>query len=268
MGALLIIVIAFLSLSLLLYFTQSRLLFFPMKDVGGTPSDAGLEYEHVKFKTGDGFNLSGWYIPADSALLTVLFCHGNGGNISTLLGTIKQHHQTGLNVFVFDYRGYGDSEGSPDEEGTYLDVEAAREYLVQERGVTDSHLVLVGRSLGGAVASWLAAKHPPRALILESTFTSLADLASEIYPYLPVRPLLRFEYNTLGRVKDIHSPLLVIHSPTDEVIPYHHGERLFEHANEPKEFMQIIGGHNDGFQISAVQYEQGLRAFLKLHAGL
>lgn len=268
MGVVLIIVIIMFSLSLLLYFTQSRLLYFPMKEIGGTPEDAGLAYETVKFKTGDGVNLSGWYVPADSALLTVLFCHGNGGNISTLLATIKQLHRIGLNILVFDYRGYGDSEGNPDEEGTYLDVEAAREYLVRERGVTDSRLVLVGRSLGGAVASWLAAKHPPRALVLESTFTSLVDLASEIYPYLPVRTLLRFEYHTLGRVKNIRSPLLVIHSPTDEVIPYHHGERLFEHANEPKEFMEIIGGHNDGFQISAVQYEEGLKAFLKLHAGL
>jgi hypothetical protein len=170
-----------------------------------------------------------------------------------------------LSVFIVDYRGYGQSEGRPTEQGTYLDADAAWRYLVEERQVPPSEIVLFGRSLGGAVASWLAQNYTPRALILESTFTSIADVGAASYPFLPVRLLSRLQYNTLKRMPDIDCPVLIVHSPEDRLIPYAHGRRLFEAAQEPKEFLTIKGGHNDGFIISAQAYEAKLEEFIRAY---
>ncbi|MEK7797018.1 MAG: alpha/beta hydrolase, partial [Pseudomonadota bacterium] len=194
---------------------------------------------------------------------TLLFCHGNAGNISHRLESIRQFHQLGLNVFIFDYRGYGESEGVPTEAGTYRDAEAARRYLVETRGLAPEHIVYFGRSLGAAIAAWLATQHPPRALIVESAFTSVPDFGAEIYPWLPVRLLARLRYPTQEYLRSVQAPVLVIHSRDDEIVSFRHAEKLYESANSPKELLEIRGGHNDGFLVSGAQYTRRLDDFLR-----
>ncbi|MBI3570399.1 MAG: alpha/beta hydrolase [Gammaproteobacteria bacterium] len=247
----------------LLYLYQDRLVYFPERVLAATPAQTGLAYETVRFTSTDGVGLSGWFIPAPKARATLLFCHGNAGNISHRLESIRQFHQLGLNVFIFDYRGYGASEGAPTEAGTYRDAEAARRYLVETRGLASERIIYFGRSLGAAIAAWLATQHPPRALIVESAFTSVPDFGAEIYPWLPVRWLARLHYPTREYLQSVKSPVLVIHSRDDEIVPFRHGESLYATAKAPKEFLEIHGGHNDGFLISGTQYTRHLNDFLR-----
>jgi len=246
-----------------LYLAQESFVYFPDRKLVATPASAGLAYEAVTLTTDDGVRLSGWYIPAPKSRGTLLFSHGNAGNISHRLESIRQFHDLGLDVFIYDYRGYGESEGKPSEEGTYRDAEAAWRYLTETRRVAPERLVYFGRSLGAGVASWLATRHPPRALIVESAFTSVPDFGAEVYPWLPVRWLARLQYPTRKNLRSVHAPVLVIHSRNDEIIPFRHGEALFVAANEPKEFLEIRGGHNDGFLVSGKRYTEGIDAFLR-----
>lgn len=245
-----------------LYFSQSRYIYFPDRSLLADPSSIGLQFESVYFEAADGIKLSGWFIPSDSARGVLLFCHGNAGNISHRLESIQIFHQLGLDVFIFDYRGYGQSEGKPTETGTYQDAAAAWRYLVEERKLASTDIVVFGRSLGGAIASWLAQQHTPRALIVESSFTSIPDIAATLYRYLPVRQLLRFDYNTAEYLSRVNCPVLVVHSRNDEMMPFSHGQRLFEVAGEPKQFLEISGTHNEGFLMSGERYEQGLDVFI------
>jgi len=245
-----------------LFIFQSHYVYYPERVLSADPGSIRLQFESVSFKTADGVKLFGWFIPSQSARGVLLFFHGNAGNISHRLESIQIFHQLGLDVFIFDYRGYGHSEGKPTEQGTYKDAEAAWRYLIEERQVSPNEVIVFGRSLGGAVASWLIQSHTPGALILESTFTSLPDIAATLYPYLPVRPLLRFEYNTAAYLSKIDCPVLIVHSRDDEIMPFSHGRRLFEMAKEPKKFLEITGTHNDGFITSGKRYEDGLNAFI------
>lgn len=251
----------------LLYFYQDRLVYFPERALTATPAQAGLAYEPIRFTSADGVALSGWFIPAPAARATLLFCHGNAGNISHRLESIRQFHRLGLNVFIFDYRGYGESEGVPTEAGTYRDAEAAWRYLVETRGLAPEHIVYFGRSLGAAIAAWLATQHPPRALMVESAFTSVPDFGAEIYPWLPVRSLARLRYPTQEYLRPVQTPVLIVHSREDEIVPFRHAEKLYESANAPKELLEIRGRHNDGFLVSGTHYTRGLDAFLR-RAGL
>ena len=169
-----------------LYIFQSRYIYFPERSLSADPGSIGLNFESISFETGDGVKLSGWYIPGENARGVILFCHGNAGNISHRLESIRIFHRLGLGVFIFDYRGYGQSQGKPSEQGTYQDAEAAWRYLVEELKVDPAEIIVFGRSLGGAIASGLAQSQRPAALILESAFTSLPDIAATLYPYLPV----------------------------------------------------------------------------------
>lgn len=252
----------YIALILLLFLFQKRLVFFPSSGLIASPADIGLKYETVTVVADDGVRLYGWYIPTESDY-TVLFFHGNAGNISHRLASIALFHQLGLNVFIIDYRGYGQSEGSPDEQGTYLDAEAAWTYLVNERGLAPDQIILFGRSLGGAVATQLATRHQPKALILESTFTSIPDMAARQFPFLPVRLLTTTRYPTIERIRQIDTPLLVIHSRDDEIIPYNHGRQIFEAAPEPKQFLDLQGTHNEGFLTAGDGYREGLRRFIE-----
>jgi fermentation-respiration switch protein FrsA (DUF1100 family) len=238
------------------------MMYYPVRALSATPSDYGIDYESVDFATDDGLKLNGWWIPAANERAVLLFFHGNAGNIGDRLESVEIFRRLGLTVFIVDYRGYGISEGRPSEKGTYLDGRAAWKYLTEERGIDPSHIVLFGRSLGAAVATELAVAHPPRALILESAFTSVPDMASRLFPWLPVRHVLGMRYDNLKRIGDIDRPLLIVHSRDDEIIPFEHGRRLFEAAAEPKEFLEIRHGHNDGFVLSGALYSDGLAAFL------
>ena len=262
------IIISIISIYLLIlifvYLLQSRLLYFPDKTIIANPGYYGLKYLDVTLKTSDNLNLQSWFIPADSAKYTLLFCHGNAGNISHRLESIKQFHELGFNIFIFDYRGYGKSEGSITEQGTYLDAQAAWEYLINEKNINPQNIIIFGRSLGAAIACDLASGKQCAALIMESAFKSVPDLGAQIYPFLPVRWLSRFSYNNLEKIRKINYPVLLIHSRQDEIIPFSHGEKLFEVANQPKQFLEIHGSHNDGFYISDIIYKKGIREFLDM----
>lgn len=264
LGIWIVITIAgvYLAFAGILFIFQSHYIYYPERVLSVTPHGIGLQFESVSFDTTDGVHLSGWFVPCESARGVILFCHGNAGNISHRLDSIQIFHQLGLDVFIFDYRGYGQSEGKPTEQGTYKDSEAAWHYLIEERQVKPNEVIIFGRSLGGAVASWLAQSHTPRGLILESTFTSLPDIAVGLYPYLPARLLLRFEYNTAEYLSRVDCPVLIVHSRDDEIMPFSHGRRLFDMASEPKKFLEISGTHNEGFITSGKDYEDGLHTFI------
>ncbi len=260
-----ILVSVWVLLSLLLYIFQPRFIYFPQSKIDFTPDMAGLSFEDIYFKTEDDVLLNGWFIPADDARKTLLFFHGNGGNISHRLESMKIFHEMGLSVFIIDYRGYGQSQGTTSEQGTYRDAEAAWQFLTETRGISDENIIIFGRSMGGAVAIWLAGKHTPNLLILESAFTSVADMAKHYYPYLPTHLLVRIKYASIDRIEDIHCPILISHSQTDEIVPYKYGRELFEKAQAPKSFLELKGGHNDGFIISGRSYIDGIENFINAY---
>lgn len=262
LGILVSIAVGYLLILLAIFLMQSKLIYYPEKEIWATPQEVGLKYENVTFSTEDDVALHGWYIPAAEAEVTVLFFHGNAGNISNRLQTLQMLNEMGLNVFIFDYRGYGQSEGSPTEQGTYQDGLAAWNYLTAERGIADSSIVIMGRSLGGSVASWLAARQQPSAAVIESTFTSAADIASDLYPWLPVRMLIKYEYNTIENMKQIRSPLFMSHSRGDQIVPFDHGQKLFQIANEPKTFVELVGRHGSAYMETGPRYREQLQQFL------
>ena len=227
----------------------------------------GLPYENLTLQTSDGVKISAWFVSAKKAKGVILFCHGNAGNMSHRLGSIELFHKLGYSTLIFDYRGYGKSEGSPSEKGTYMDAQAAWDYLVDTRKVSPGNIIISGRSLGGAVAAALAKDNHPAALILESTFTSVPDLAAQLYPFLPARLICCFSYNTKARVAQVKCPVLVVHSRDDEMIHISHGRALFEAAKQPKRFLELAGGHNDSVNSSAAVYTKGLEAFLAEYVG-
>jgi dipeptidyl aminopeptidase/acylaminoacyl peptidase len=250
------------------YFFQARLIYFPNIGIGfgrAVPSDIGLDYEDVVFKTTDGVQLHGWYVSADQARGVILFFHGNAGNISHRLDSIEFFHRLGFSVFIIDYRGYGRSEGKTDEQGTYRDAEAAWRHLIENRGIDPGKIVIFGRSLGASIAAWLASRTSPAALILESAFTSAPDLGRHHYRFLPVRALTRIHYDTQSYIESVSVPTLVVHSADDEIVPFAHGRKLFSLANEPKAFVELQGGHNDGFFVSRALYTEALGEFLDAH---
>jgi len=266
-SALLIGVLVYLGLLVLLVVAQPYLVYHPIRTMEVRPDQFGMPSEQVSIRTSDGVKLSAWFIPTQGARGTVILCHGNSGNISYDIDTFGIFQRLGFNTLAFDYRGYGESEGSPSERGTYRDAEAAWNYLVNGRNIPASQILVMGRSLGGPIAAWLAKEHPPRALILESTFTSVADAAAStgLFRVFPVRLLCRFGYRTAEYVREVKCPVLVIHSPEDELVRFELGRRLFDAANEPKEFLEISGTHNEGFITSGARYVDGLRAFLSKH---
>jgi len=254
--------LGYLGLLAFVYVRQPKMLYYPTKQIEQTPAAIGLSFDEVTFKTADGLTISAWYIPAPDARAVLLFCHGNGGNISHRLDSIRIFHDLGLSVLIFDYRGYGKSDGEPTEKGTYLDAEAAWNFLVNGKGVDPARMVIFGRSLGSAVATELATKKKAGALIIESGFTSIPDLGRKYYPYLPVGLMTRFHYASIDKVGRITLPKLFIHSPEDEVIPYEQGMKLFARAAEPKEFLKLRGDHNEGFLQSGELYINGLNQFI------
>ena len=261
-------------LGVMLYLFQGSMVFLanlPGRALDASPSDIGLGYEDVFVDTVDGERLHGWYVPAalpgtGEARGALLFFHGNAGNISHRLDSIAIFHRLGLDVLIVDYRGYGRSTGKPTERGTYDDAQAAWYYLVAERGIEPRRIVVFGRSLGGAVGAWLAGQLPaaeaPAAVIIESSFSSGADMARRLYPVFPARLLTRLKYPVVEFVADLRCPLLVVHSRDDEIIPYSMGRAIYAAAPEPKSFLELRGDHNSGFWISRDVYTAGLERFL------
>jgi hypothetical protein len=243
----------------------SGAVYHPMRTIRHTPAEADLAYEDVRFQAADGVVLSGWWVPAERPRATVLFCHGNGGNISSCMDTLMVCRRLELNVFLFDYRGYGSSEGSPSEQGTYLDADAAWGYLTSERKLPPEGIIVWGRSLGGAIAARTAASRTPGCVIIESAFTSLPDLVSGRFGWVPDWVLEGYTYDTRQYLERIDVPVLIIHSPDDEIIPFRHGRDLYGSIRGEGAFVEIHGSHNRGFIESMALYESSIRAFLDDH---
>ena len=258
------VVIAYAGLILAVYLLQPGLVYYPEigREFSATPSQFDLDYEDVKLVTTDGITLHGWFVPALQPRGTVLLLHGNAGNISHRLDSLLMFQRLGYSTLIIDYRGYGNSTGKPSEQGTYRDAEAAWDYLTQTRKIPSDTIVLFGESLGGAVAAWLATRHEPAALVIASGFTSVPDLATKFYPYLPVRWLSRYSYNTREYLRSVAAPVFIAHSPDDEIIPFQHGRELYAAAKSPKQFLELSGGHNEGFIFVRESWVQALGEFL------
>jgi len=258
-----VLLIAYLGWGAMLYIMQPKFLYGPVREVAYTPSELELDFEDITFKSSDGLRLSGWYIPVEGSELAVLFCHGNGGNIAHRLDSINIFHNLGLNCFIFDYRGYGSSEGKPNEQGTYLDAGAAYQWLREEKKISPDNIIIFGRSLGGSIAAQLAGKVKARALVIEGAFTSFADIGQKFYPYMPVRWFARFNYRTIDYIKKVNCPVMLIYSRNDDIVPFEFGPELYEAANEPKELVEIFGSHNDAFLVSGEIYQKAWIKWLK-----
>lgn len=261
------LIVAYLAIVFLVFVAQAQLIYFPKteRELAVTPEQVGLAYESVDIITSDDETIHGWFVPVADAKGTMLFFHGNGGNISHRVDYMPMFQLLGYNLFIIDYRGYGQSSGSPSEAGTYLDAQAAWRYLTEVKNIAPSQIVLYGESLGGPIAAWLAEREKPGLLVLASTFTSVPDLAETIYPYLPVRLIARYSYNTLESLASITAPVLVAHSPQDEIVPFEHGQRLFQAASAPKQFLTLEGGHNTGFIFTREEWIAALNEFLDTH---
>jgi fermentation-respiration switch protein FrsA (DUF1100 family) len=238
------------------------MIYYPSREQYESPADAGLKFTEVTLRTSDGTDISAWYVPAAGSIGTLLYCHGNAGNITHRVPLIKLYNSLKLDVLIFDYRGYGKSAGSPSEKGTYLDADAAWDYLVNDLKIRPEKIIIYGHSLGGGVAVETALKHRAGGLVIESGFKSVADLGREIFPFLPVGLIVRHKYASIDKVAHIDIPKLIIHSPSDEIIPFEHGKALFERASEPKKFLRIEGGHNEGALISGRIYTDALMNFI------
>jgi fermentation-respiration switch protein FrsA (DUF1100 family) len=264
-----ILAIAFFYIAAMIaiYFAQALFIYapqMPTRELVATPTDINLEYEDLTLNTADNESINAWYIPAQNPdtkpdTKTVLFFHGNAGNISHRLETIKIYNQLGFNFLIFDYRGFGTSTGKPTEQGTYLDADTVWQYLINEKKLAPEQIIVAGRSLGGGVAAELAKKIRPAMLVLESTFTSMTEVSAKHYPFMPTSLIIKHEYETNLKLKDIHCPIVFAHSTDDEVIPYEQSQRNYAAANEPKQFIKLRGGHGSGFLLTKKAYLSGLQ---------
>lgn len=256
---------AYAALLAIVYLMQGSLVYYPGigREAVATPAAYGLSFEKLSIVTEDGETLDAWWIPASQQKGVVLLCHGNAGNISHRIDYARMFAELGYGTLLFDYRGYGKSTGKPTEEGTYRDATAAWRWLTETRGVAPRDIVVFGESLGGAVAAWLAAQHTPRALVIASSFTSVPDLGAQVYWFIPVRWLSRFKYDTAAELSKVAAPVLIAHSSTDDIIPYSHGRKLYDAAREPKTFLELGGGHNDGFIFMRADWVASLAGFLQ-----
>ena len=264
MSLILLLLIAYIGLGAVLFFMQPSFTFQPTNETLYNPGNIGLEYENLQLETSDGLTLSAWFVPAKNAEFTVLVCYGNGGNMAHRLDLINILNELGINCLLFDYRGYGNSDGKPAEQGVYIDARTAYDWLINEKMFKPEKIIIYGQSLGGSIAAHLASNVKSQGLIIESGFTSYVDIGRKFYPYMPVRFFARYGFKTSDYLKNVNCPVLIIHSRNDEIIPFQFGLRLYEQAaKEPKEFLEITGSHNEGFLQSGQVYRQGLKNWVQ-----
>jgi pimeloyl-ACP methyl ester carboxylesterase len=239
------------------------MIYLPARELDRTPSDLGLAYEDLTLTAIDGARLHAWFLPGRAAApVTVLFLHGNAGNISHRFDKLAVLRALGADVLIVDYRGYGRSTGRPDEGGTYRDADAAYEHLTGKRALDPHRLVLYGESLGAAVAVDLAARRPVGGLIMESAFSSAVEVGRELFPFLPASLLVRNRYDNVAKIGRVRAPVLLLHSRDDEFFGWHHPQRLYEAAHTPKQLIELRGGHNDAFLVSGAAFAEALKVFL------
>jgi fermentation-respiration switch protein FrsA (DUF1100 family) len=268
-GAILLVVIAYLGLLLLLRLNESRLIYFPgsVRRLTDAPAELQLPVRRAAIRTEDGLTLGSWVIPAgpDSTGYWVLICHGNAGNLSEF-GRPAHYaglRTLGLSLLAFDYRGYGESEGTPSEAGLYRDADAAYQYLRGGLRVPPERIIVFGHSLGSAVAVDLASRVPAAGLILDGALTSVIERGAELYPYVPVRWIGRSRFSSIDKISRVSIPKLFLHARADDVVPLAHGRRLFEAALPPKTFVELNGGHGDAFELDSATYFGSIRKFVK-----
>lgn len=261
-SVLICIAVVYLSVCGAFYVRQSKLVYFPSRLARVTPADVGLVYDDLTLRTDDGVRLAAWAVGAGDNPW-IIYCHGNGGNMSDRLGTLQALRGLGVSVLMFDYRGYGRSEGEPSEAGLYRDAEAAWRWLTETRRVSPGDVVIWGESLGGGVATWLAVQHPPRALVLQSTFTSVPDVGAPVYWWLPVRLLCEHVYASIDRIGRLRCPVLHTHAPDDDLIPYAVGRRLYAAGNGQSTWIDTVGGHNAGMDLQSPEVRARVRRFIE-----
>ena len=248
---------------------EDKMIYFPARYPEGiwNPIDYGLVVEDTYFKTEDGLSLHGWFVPSDENNITLLWFHGNAGNLSHRLENIKYLHELNINVFIFDYRGYGKSEGQlPSEKTIYIDSKAAYLYLIQEKKIL-KNMFLFGRSLGGAIAVEMAKEFDCTGLIIESSFPSAREMAGAMFPFLPIKYFIKTKFNSVNKIKQIYCPKLFIHGNKDNIVPFKLGKQLFDAAPDPKEFFKIDGaGHNDTYVVGGKRYFNVINQFLRKHS--
>jgi hypothetical protein len=260
---LLSILAVYVGLCLILYVFQNRLVYFPSPEIARTPGSIGLDYEDLDLVTEEGVEVHAWLVKHPNPRAVAVYCHGNAGNIGDRMHTLRMLHAARLTTLIFDYSGYGLSGGEVGEEPCYSSARAAEKFA--REALATERIVLVGRSLGGGVATRLASERAPDALILQSTFLSLASAASDIYPFLPARIIIGDKYPSKDLLPAIDCPLFVAHGKDDRTIPFAHGEGLVEIAPGPKTFVPLSGGHNDAYAQNETQYVAALSAFLDEH---
>ncbi len=245
-------------------------IYFPDRSIRNIPSDIGLSYEDLYFDTSDGVRINGWFVPHPKGDTTLLWFHGNSGNLGGRIIPIEKFHRhLKVNILAIDYRGYGRSEGTLSEEGTYLDAVGAYDYLTTRPDIDAGRIIVFGRSLGTAVAVELATRRNPYGLILEAPFSSVRDMARKTFPWLPIGSFLKIHYDSLSKMPQLKVPLLVLHGDQDNIVPYTQGRRVFEAAPEPKTFYTIQGaGHNNTHRKGGGEYFRTISGFIeKLGAG-
>ncbi len=255
---------ALLSICVTLYFYQTKLVFYPTREFAITPSQLQLPYEDVYINVTAKERIHGWYFRADipdsdKKGPVALFCHGNAGNISHRLETAELILNLGASILLFDYRGYGKSDGSPSEENVYADAEACYQWLLDHKGVDPDQIILFGRSMGGAVTIELARRVKCGGLVIESSFTSATEMGKRMFPLFPIKYLLRYKFDSIRKIGALTCPVLVMHSPDDEIIPFEMGRQLFTAAKEPKQFVTLRGGHNEREYLTDSIYTNALR---------
>ena len=249
-----ILILAYCGIILAGYYFVSDKLIFPPRRATYTDTE-----QILKLKTEDGAQISAIYVPNPGATYTILFSHGNGEDLGTVLQTLKKFKRMGFAAFAYDYHGYGTSTGIPSERNTYRDVDAAYSYVTNDLRISPGRVVAYGRSLGGAVAIDLASRKPVAGLVVESSFVT----AFRVMTHYPLSPLDKFR--SISKIKQAHCPVLVIHGRSDELVPFWHGERLFSEANGPKQSLWVDGaGHNNLLNVAGEQYDEGLRRFIIL----
>lgn len=255
---------------LLILFFENNVVFYPIKYSEGIWNTSLLELpiEECTFPTSDGLKLHGWFVPNESAKATLLWLHGNAGNIIHRLDQLRKFRLLECNIFIFDYRGYGRSEGDPSEDGLYLDAVGAYDYLKSRPDIQSTSIVVYGQSLGSAIAVDLATKRNCSGLILEASFTNAKDMAKEMFPWFPVHFFIRSRFDSETKIKLLNTPLFFVHGSEDEIIPITLGKKLFDAANHPQQFYKISGaGHNDCYVVGGMEYLQQLTLFLETISG-
>ena len=262
-----IIFLFYLIVALYFYFNQINLIYFPDKNITFYPDQINLEYKDISIRTSDNIGINGWYIPGEKNSDLVIFCHGNAGNISGRIETIRLINELNLSLLIFDYRGFGKSEGDISEAGLYLDIEAVYQYATKNLNIDKKKIIIWGRSLGAAVAIDFVSRYSIDKLIIESAFTSIPDMGQTIYPFFPVKFVCTHKFASINKIHNVNASKLFIHSPQDELVPFSFGKKLYNKATSPKSFLEINGDHANGFFEYKEDYIKGIKSFLTTTTG-